>query len=486
MRFRRLIQLAVAGALLAGAARGEENLWPFFVGRHDPASAAESDQFVGPLFFHQVDATGDNTAAGLRPVYLETRNGEKHESSFLYPFFIWRRQPDYSYFTFFHLLEHRTGTGDLARHNEQFDVWPFYFSRRSADPEKSYHALFPIGGTLKNRLSRDRIDFVLFPLYMQTEKKGRRVTHTPWPFIRNYAGPGYSGFEFWPLFGRNQHEGDYDHRFYLWPFGLKSIDHLAAPEPDVTVAVLPFYQRSTGPGFRTESYLWPFFGYLDRTKPYTYHETRYFWPLLVQGRGTDRVRNRWAPFYSHSNIKGTDKTWVMWPAYRHLSWEDRGLRHDRDQFLFFVYSSLVQHSLTNPSAAPARKVHVWPLLSFWDNGAGRVQAQALSPLEVLFPHNDKIRQLWTPLFALYQYDRQPDATVRHAFLWNAVTWRRGPAGREFHLGPLFESATGTPRDRWSIGSGLFGFKRTAGDRWRPFLFDFRMKSANKAESAASP
>jgi hypothetical protein len=157
-----------------------------------------------------------------------------------------------------------------------------------------------------------------------------------------------------------------------------------------------------------------------------------------------------------------------------------------DKTTNFLYWSLEQRSLTNPAAAPARKTHLWPLLTAWDNGAGREQVQVLSPFEVLFQQNTKIRNLWTPLFALYQYDRQPNATVRHAFLWNAITFRSSPDSKEFHLGPLFDVKRDPERKRWSIGCGLFGFQRAAGGSWRPFLFDFRPKAANKAGSAASP
>jgi len=75
--------------------------------------------------------------------------------------------------------------------------------------------------------------------------------------------------------------------------------------------------------------------------------------------------------------------------------------------------------------------------------------------------------------------------VRHAFLWNAITWRRSPDSTEFHLGPLYESRRGNANDRVAFGCGLFGWQRDATGHWHPFLFDFRMKAANKASSAAS-
>jgi len=484
MFLRRLIQLASVSLCLVASGWAEENVWPLFVIRSGQADTVESAQYVGPLFFHRSDGVTD--VRGFRPLFLTTRTGETVERNLFYPLFTYRTQPGYSSFNFFHLIEHQSNAESGTTPNDRFDIWPVYFSRRAADPEKSYQAFFPIGGTLKNRLGRDKITFVLWPLYLQTEKKGRRVTHTPWPIIGFFDGPGYDGFRIWPLFGHNSHAGDYDRRFALWPLYHRSIENQSAPIPDERLVVLPFYSRSSGPGYISETYAWPFFGYTHRTQPDVYDERRYFWPLLVQGRGSERMVNRWAPFYTHSITKGTEKTWYLWPVYRHQSWRDLKIQQDKRQFLYFLYWSLEQHSLTNPAAAPARKTHLWPLFTAWDNGAGRKQVQALSPFEPLFQHNNKIRQLWTPLFALYQYDRQPDTTVRHAFLWNAVTYRRSPTSKEFHLGPLFDMHRDPEQKRVSLGCGLIGLRRTATKGWRPFLFDFRMKAANKASSAASP
>jgi hypothetical protein len=477
---RRLIQLALASLLLALAPlQGEEeNLWPFYVRR--PAGGGESAQAIGPLFFRQ-----NSPAAawhGLRPLYMDVTAGGVNEGSFLYPFFTWRQQEDYRTFSFFQLVNLRTDETGEGPADRRFDVWPFWFSRNNGDPDDSYRALFPLAGTIKHRFGKDRISFVAFPLYGHTEKNGREITHAPWPFLRFIGGDGYHGFEFWPLFGRSTHDGDYDRRFWLWPLFYRSASKLSDPVPEVKIGALPFYSRDTAPGYINENYLWPFFGYSDRTAPYRYHETRYFWPFLVQGEGDARIVNRWAPFYSHSEIKGTEKTWFLWPLYRNQRWQSEGLAQDKTQFLFFLYWSLQQRSPDNPALASAHKTHLWPLYSAWDNGAGSRQVQALSPFEIFFPNNATVRRLWTPLFALYRYERQPDTTVRHSWLWDAVTWRRGPAEREFHLALLGGYSSNATKQRVSLGGGLLGWQRPTGGRWRFFLFDFPSKAAMQAPS----
>ena len=471
--------------LLVLPARAEENVWPFIVERTDPAGPVESVECLGPLIFRH---NNGGETQGFRPLFMSTKVGDSTTGNFLYPFFTWRHDPGFSSFSFFQLVNFRTDAGAAGQANDHFDIWPFYFSRHSADdPAGNYRALLPLGGAIKNRFGKDRLSFVLFPLYLQTQKNGKQITHAPWPLLRFIAGDGYHGFEFWPLFGRQGHTNDYDRQFYLWPLLYKSVTHLDQPVPDVSIGALPFYARDTGPGYISEIYGWPFFGYTHRTAPYRYDEHRYLWPLLVQGHGDQREVNRWAPLYTHSNIKGYDKTWVLWPLFRHAKWADQpdGVAQEKTQVLLFVYWSLEQRSLTNPAAAPARKTHLWPLFSAWDNGAGRKQVQVLSPFEALFPHSNEVRQLWTPLFALYRYDREPGLGERHSFLWNAVTYRRASTNKEFHLGPLFSIESDTDRGRVALGSGLIGFQRKPGSGWRLFLFDFHMKPTTMAP-AKSP
>jgi len=349
--------------------------------------------------------------------------------------------------------------------------------------------VLPVAGTLKYRFGFERLSWTAFPLYVRSKKGDAVTTSTPWPIVRHIGGENHRGFEVWPLYGQRERTGVYRKQFALWPLLYKHETGLDNPVPDVKVGALPFFTRETGPGYESATYAWPFFGYTHRTAPTRYDETRYFWPFLVQGRGEDRHVNRWAPFYTHSQVKGLDKTWVMWPLWRTARWEDKGVAQRRDQVLFFLWWSLEQRSLTNPDAAPASKRHLWPFYSSWDNGAGRRQVQALSPLEVFFPHNDHVRQLWTPLFAVWRYDERAANDRDWSLLWHAVTWRQSPAGKEFHLGPIVSWKRGPQQARFSLGRGLVGLARKeTGRGWRPFFFEFSpaMEKKALARRTASP
>jgi hypothetical protein len=464
----------------------ERNGWPLFVQQEKADGSVESAEYLGPLFFNH-HIPGEPHQAGFRPVYMKSRDGDVETSYLLYPFFTWRRETDYRSFSFFQLVNTSRETDARQPTIHTFDVWPFYFSRDTGQPETTYHALFPIGGTIKERLGYDRLHFVLFPLYAEADQKGARTTHAPWPFLRFISGGGNHGFEFWPLFGHRGRAHDYDSQFYLWPLIYKSTSNLSEPQPDIKLGVLPFYARVTAPGYIDETYLWPFFGYSHRTDPLKYDEQRYFWPFFVQGRGDVSYVNRWGPFYTHSVVKGYDKTWFAWPVFRHARWEDGGIAQEQNQVLFFLYWSLTQRSTTNPRAAPAHKTHLWPLFSSWDNGAGRRQLQILSPFEVFFPTNEPVRQLYSPLFAVYRYDQRAPDDIRRSVLFSLLSWKRSPAEREFHFGPFFSTHWTPERARVVLGQGLFAWQRRPDTGpWIFSLFDFSPRKDNKATAALSP
>jgi hypothetical protein len=104
---------------------------------------------------------------------------------------------------------------------------------------------------------------------------------------------------------------------------------------------------------------------------------------------------------------------------------------------------------------------------------------------VFFGGNDKVRQAWSPLFALARHDRRAPGDSRTALLWNAITWEERAADRhrEFHLGPLLGVVGGLTGKRVTIGRGLFGFERAADGGWRTFWWRFPARTAETAPAA---
>jgi len=478
---------AVAGTAYADSSTvSDTNLWPIKTEHHDAAADLHTQTGLGPFIQSAIDDKGAETFV-FRPFYLyrSSADGRHSETNILYPLFFYRSDGDHWRWSIFNLINRSSphANGADAGDAKGFDIWPFWFSRDTGTPDSSYKALFPIQGPMKHRLGYERIDWTLFPLYFRLEDTKRASTYTPWPFFKRITGTGTqeTGWALWPIAGHRAEPGKSHTDYALWPLIYSSTTRMDEPVPIRREGFLPFYARASDEGYHSAVYLWPFFGWSERTVPYIYKEQRYLYPLWVQGSGNERTVNRWAPFYTHSVKNGQDKTWVLWPLWREAKWREAGLDQRKSQFLYFVYWNLEQRRPGASESAPtASKTHLWPLLSHWDNGAGRTQTQILSPIEVFLQHNEQTRLLWSPFFALYRSETQAPGISRGSLLWNAVTWSKdtSAARKSFRLGPLYASDRSAEASRIALLGGLLAWHRDAKGTWAFTPADFRKTPAS--------
>jgi hypothetical protein len=456
------LRILLTGILLlvlhAQSWAGETNFWPFFVQQTDsPYARPDHIGSMGPIFSETL--RGETRILSIRPLWTTFQYGDTGVSSthFVYPFINWTDTGEIKYLNTLNLIKYQRND---QSEETFFQIFPFVFSLQSPKPEVSYFAFWPIGGVLKNRFWRDEISFALWPLYVRTQKGDETWTHFPYPFLRTLSGPKSSGFAIWPLYGRAQRENDYTQTMALWPIYYHYREDLDEAVPYVRFAILPFYHRETAAGLKSESFVWPFFGYTRERDPLPeYSEIRYFWPFLVQGRGEERYVNRWMPLYTNEREPGNRKKWYLWPVLRREVFEEPGLTRERDSFLYFIFREERQHF----AGTTARLTFLWPFFSYWHDGYDRKQLQALDPLSVFFPTNEKVRENWTPLFALYRYDERMD-NARHSVLWDFVVWEKDDSGmKAFYAGPLFEWERGS---HWEVLKGLVGRAKTESDGHR--------------------
>jgi len=497
----------------------ETNYWPFWVAQKAPATPdnpfaaagpAQTWDAAGPLAFSRPLDTrnrhddGSTLVRGLRPFYVEKRDaaGQLTRLHILYPLFNWTRLQyadglrGYRW-DIFNLINHehtpaRNPTPEQPCEN-QFDIWPFYFSKQSSDPAESYRAVFPIyGNNVTGHLLLDRIDWFLFPLYFRRTLNNVVKTSYLWPIVTRTTGDGYDGFAIWPIFGSVQKKGVLDDSYFLWPFH----SHTIRTDPDTgavseNFALLPFYYSETAPGLRAESFmlLW---GYSHRTAPVKRDEIRYLWPLWLTVRGDNIHRDRFAPFYTRTTTSDETKTWILWPLWNRQDWNDGTWQYRRTRLCFFLYHDTAQKPLPWPgitpgektkldASPPARRTNLWPLFTYWTDGHGRRQFQTLSPLEVFLPDNEPTRLIYSPLFALYRYEQDAPGHYRHSLLWNFITYRREPGLAEFHLGPLYSAERVGDYKRHALFHGVLGMTKTPGKNWRPFAFKFKSLQRQLAE-----
>lgn len=462
--FHLLLLLLLSGLWTPQAAAWEVNYGPIFTGQRDDAGDFQSWQMFGPLLFSESRPTED--VSGVRPLWVVFEDRDREAGSFhlLYPLLNIRHRPYGSSWDLLTILRFQSFAPEEAEPSRSFHAFPFFFWGQDPDPERSYLGIFPLVGTARNVLFYDRTTWFLFPLAARLESGDVTTYALPWPFIRLVRGPQTRGFHLWPLYGQVEEENAFRHRYWLWPLGYRVERELWKEEPFEAVGFLPFYAASRSDRAVSRTFIWPFFGYTTSQAP-PYQENRYLWPLLVQRRGESYI-NRWAPVYTRSIRAGQDTRWILWPLHRQSSWEERELLTERTQFLYFLYWSQRQASIAHPELAPAIKQHVWPFYSYWDNGAGRRQFQALSPLEVFFPFNPVVRAKYSALVAFYRIDIEEDVRSRHSFLFNLITTRNEVEEAHFQLnvGPLFSYERDPTTREWEILKGLVSYSHRAAGR----------------------
>ncbi len=457
----------------------DENIWPVRVDWEEN-SEVQRTRIAGP--FYERNIQEDETFIALRPFTLRREYHSdpttQYSESFLYPLYKYTQYEGHSFRTIFQLIRWKSidndtsetiGTNEAESYLRAFEVFPFYFDYEYANPDYSYQGLFPIYGTVRNRLFVDQIDWRLFPLYAKVQDDDETAKYYIWPFFKDLEGPKSKGFGIWPLYGNFSRENDYHHQYLLWPFIYHNQNHLDRDIPQTKIGILPLYHEETREGYKQKDILWPFFGYTYSNNP-SYDESRFLWPFIIQRRGQDRYLNQYAPFYSHSIKNGTESYWYLWPIYNSREYETEGVLVKRWKLLYFLYWHMNQYEAAQPDNKIAQKSHFWPLYSYRSETDKVTQFQLLSPLEPLFQNNEEIRKLYSPLLALYRYQHIHEESKDVEFLFSLINYERRTSHKRFNIGPLFDYKSGDAVKKVDFLKGLFRYERFNDRKETTFLW----------------
>jgi hypothetical protein len=162
----------------------------------------------------------------------------------------------------------------------------------------------------------------------------------------------------------------------------------------------------------------------------------------------------------------------MWPLLKRRAWETERLEVTNWSFLYVLYWTELQKARNPDVDFRASKTFAWPFFSHGNNGEGRQQFQLFTPLMPWFKHNEVVRDVYSPLFALYRYDgNDENRTWRHSLLFNLLTMEKKPNGHRFTLGPVLNVQTGSEVAGFSLLHGLLERKRRGEEaEWKLFWF----------------
>src|SRR5262249_28320099 len=128
-------------------------------------------EMLGPLFYSEEKDTEKTWAVPPLVAHVADSGTDSEEFDIAYPLLTLDRFGTEYRWHLCQLLSFAGGHTQPDNADRRFTLFPIYFQQRSTDPARNYTALFPIYGHLQNRLFRDEIFFVMFPVFGETRKK---------------------------------------------------------------------------------------------------------------------------------------------------------------------------------------------------------------------------------------------------------------------------------------------------------------------------
>jgi hypothetical protein len=420
---------------------------PLYAGFPLTLSEGHRTEILGPVFYSEQNEGQHRWA--LPPLglsYTSNPGVELDEFDFAYPLLTWVRYGREYRWQFFQLLNSAGGQvpGDSDEH--RFTLFPVYFQQRSADPRLNYTAVVPFYGHLDHRLFRDEIDFVMFPFYAKTRKGDVVTWNMPYPFFDVREGDGLRGWQAWPFAGA-EHKvvtrttngfgdvtvvGGHDTYFVMWPFFSNLTNGIGTDNPSREQALLPFYDYFRSPLRDSTSYLWPLGVTHTVDREYKFEEWDAPWPLVEFAHGEGKTEHRVLPFFSRATGRSLEAVWYLWPVYKYNHAVSAPLDYHRTRILFFLFSATSEKNMD--TGRVRRRDDFWPFYTRERDFNGNERLQVLSLVEPFFPGSENIARDYSPLCALWRFQRSPGrGTESESLFWNLYRRDTAPQSRKISL-----------------------------------------------------
>lgn len=384
----------------------------------------------GPLVRHEEN---EARILSIAPIFSHYRDPltEVREIDLLYPLLTYDEFGTQYRFQLLQWFSFSGGHTLQEQQNHRLTLFPFYFQQRSSDSNLNYTAFVPFYGRLKNRLLRDDIHFVLFPLYSKTRKRDVITDNYVYPFFHLRRGDNLKGWQFWPLIGREHKDpttrtnqfgdsavgGGHDKNFLLWPFYFDNKLALGTDNPQTHRVLLPFFSVQRSPRRDSATYFWPFGLTITDDREKKYREWDAPWPLVVFARGEGKTANRVWPLFSQVKSPTLQSDFYLWPLYKYNRVTSDPLDRQRIRMLFFLYSDLSEKNTSTGTALD--RTDLWPLFTARRDHEGKERLQLLAPLEPLLPNNKSIERNYSRLWSIWRSEKNPKTGASsQSLLWN--------------------------------------------------------------------
>jgi hypothetical protein len=420
-------------------------------------------EVAGPLYYFEQRDTQNQWA--MPPLWSCTRDpaADTEEFDFIYPILTYDRFGTEYRFQIIQLFAFAGGQTQPEAGDRRFTLFPFYFQQRSTNPARNYTALLPFYGRLLNRLFRDEIRFILFPVYSQTRKRDVVTDNYLFPIFHLRHGNQLGGWQAWPLLGHEHKDvtwktnlvdeaeaiGAHDKWFALWPFFFNTLTGIGTTNPTHELSFIPAYSQLRSPERDSTTFLWPFFNIVD-DRGKKYREWDLPWPFIVFARGEGKTTSRIWPLFSQAHDATRESGFYLWPVYKYNRLHADPLDRERTRILFFLYSDVMEKNTA--TGKHLRRVDLWPLFTCHRDFNGDRRLQLIAPLEPFLPNHKSIERNWSPLWSLWRSETSGQTNANsQSLLWNLYRRDVTPEGKKCSLlFGLFQYESGGGGEHWRL------------------------------------
>ena len=449
----------------------------------------EGFQAVGPFVEHRRAPDGRRFTA-IRPFWSHVSDVESRRAhtDVLWPVGSFLSRGDELHWRMLPAFGHDFDT-DTSPSRHRWAVFPVLFGGRDAD-DQGYFAIFPLGGTIHEIFGRDRVWFVLFPLYTRSLQNDNRTTSVLWPIYSRTTGGDLYRWRVWPLYGYSHTPDRWTKRFVLWPIWT-SVDYHYPGTDGGGFILFPLYGQVNLPDRQSRMLFPPFF-------KVEWGDTDHFafnapWPILQYVNSPDYERLYVFPLGGRRR-RGHDRSWfALWPIFSGQRTARPREVLTRFRALPFWYYENVQTRAPagetpdgdrlprDEGASLSRYMRLWPLGMYRrEKELSVVRVPDLWPLR----QTPGIERNWAPLWTLYRRERSEDRRLSEV-LWGMFRWERTPEVRDVRLFPLLESREKDDTRRWRFLYGLLGYEREDLQKTYQLLYFLRIRRGGGREGRAT-
>jgi hypothetical protein len=351
--------------------------------------------------------------------------------------------------------------------NEAKIYVPYYALKR-----QSFFSIFPLYGTFRNLPRRDRLQFLLWPLFVFSSKDETKVYNFVYPFFHYITGGDRMGFKVWPLIGYFRDSGRALKIYYLWPLGHHYRTKLDTADPETLEMFLPFFARVRKKDFAfdyifplyaqrrfsgetSRAFLWPLLT-VWRNVEKNYHGFSLLWRIFWYERGEDRMTTELFPIAGKTISPNRYRSYFLWFVYNHLISEDADTRFER-RYLFplYIYKQEIWKKTGNEEI---RRIFL-PFFSFAKEKDGTREKSSLWPL--WYDHSEGYERNWAPLWRLYESINYANGDFEKQYGWGFYRSSSKGGVRKSEVNALiFHYRSRDDERQLNFLGGLFGLRKS--------------------------